>query len=116
MRRILFVACSFRSRTRSLNARQHIRKRIEGPSLPTAFSHVCFSEGGERYIKSSHSGSAGSHDSNGPSVSILVDYESTENTNDLRQAGLELVILNDAQSSEGLAVDKKVEISTSQER
>jgi len=79
-----------------LNARQHIRKRIEGPSLPTSmsFSDVRFA-GGERYTQGSHSGSTGSQHSNDA------------------KAGPSLVILHDAQSSEGLAADKTVGISTS---
>lgn len=107
--RILFAGCSLYSRTRSLNARQHIRKKMEGPSLPTAFSNIRFAVGSESCIQDSHSGSTGSH-SNDAKVSIL---ESSENTDNFRQAGPSLVILNHTQSSEGLAVDKRVGISTS---
>jgi len=78
-----------------LNARQHIHKRIEGPSLPTTFSSVHFSVGGKLQIQGSHSGPTGSHDSNDT------------------KAGPSLEILNDAQSLEGMAVDKEVEILTS---
>jgi hypothetical protein len=109
--RILFAGCSLYSRTRSLNARQHIRKKMEGPSLPTAFSNIHFAVGSESCIQDSHSGSTGSH-SNDAKVSILVDYESSENTDNFRQAP-SLVILNHARSSEGLAVDRRVGISTS---
>jgi hypothetical protein len=83
VRRILFAGCSLHSRTRSLNARQHIRKRIEGPSLPTSFSDVRFVVG-QHYTQDSRSGSTGSHHSNDAKVNILLDYEYSENTDNLR--------------------------------
>src|ERR1700729_355755 len=60
--RTLFIGCPVHSRTRSLNARQHIRKRIEGPSL-TPPSDAQFING-ESYIQGSNSGSTGSSHSN----------------------------------------------------
>ena len=77
--RILFAGCSLDLRTCSLNARQHIRKRMEGPSLPTSFSDVCF-EGSQHYTQDSHTGTTGSHNDNDTKVNILVDYEYSENT------------------------------------
>jgi len=77
-----------------LNARQHIRKRIEGLPLPTC-SDVRFAVG-DRPTQGSHSESTSSYHSNDA------------------KAGPSLVILNDLQSSAGsVAVDKKVGISTS---
>ena len=109
--RTLFAGCTVHSRTRSLNARQLIRKRIEGPSL-TPPSDARFA-GSESYIQGSNSGSTGSHHSNDANASFLVDYGSAENIDNLQQAGPSLLILNDTQSLEGLAGNKKVVISTS---
>ena len=108
VRRIFFTGCPVRSRTRSLNARQHIRKRIEGSSL-TPPSDVRFI-GNESYTQDFHSGSTGSRHSE---ASFLVGYGFSENIDNLRQAGPSLVTLNDIQISEGLATDKKVMVSTS---
>jgi hypothetical protein len=69
--------------------------------------------GSERYIQGSHSGSTGSRRSNDPKASFLVDYGSFESIDNLQQAGPSLVILNDTQSLERLAADKKDVISTS---
>jgi hypothetical protein len=74
--RILFAGRSVRSRMRSLNARQHIRKRIEGPSLLAPPSDIRFV--GESYTQDSYSGSTGSHHSNNAKVSFLVDCGSSE--------------------------------------
>jgi hypothetical protein len=110
--RKLFACCSVHSHTRSLNARRHIRKQIEGPSSLMPPSDVQF-VGSERYIQGSHSGSTGSRRSNDPKASFLVDYGSFESIDNLQQAGPSLVILNDTQSLERLAADKKDVISTS---
>jgi len=77
-----------------LNARQHIRKRIEGPSLPTSFSDVRFVVG-QHYTQDSRSGSTGSHHSNDA------------------KGGSSLIILNDVHLEGSVAADKKVGISTS---
>jgi hypothetical protein len=99
--RTLFVGYPVHSRTRSLNARQRIRKQMAEPVSLTPPSDLPYSV------------STGSRHSNHPKASFLVDYGSSENIDNLRQAGPSLVILNDTQSSEGLAADKKVGISTS---
>ena len=109
--RTLFIGFPAHSRTCSLNARQHIRKRIEGSSL-TPPSDAQF-VGDESYIQGSSSGSTGSRHSKDAKASSPVDYGSAENIDNLRQAGLSLLILNDTQISEGLAADKNVVISSS---
>jgi len=69
--------------------------------------------GDDSYIQSFRSGSTDSCCSNNAKASFLVDDGSSENIDNPRQAGPSLVILNDTQSSEGLAADKKVMVSTS---
>ncbi|KIM75567.1 hypothetical protein PILCRDRAFT_669842 [Piloderma croceum F 1598] len=77
-----------------LNARQHLRKRMEGSSSLMSPSDVRF-VGHESYIQDFPSGSTDSHHSKNA------------------KAGPSLVILNDTPISEGFPEDKKVMVSTS---
>jgi hypothetical protein len=104
--RSFFAGCQVHSSTRSLNARQHIRKRIEGSSLTLMSPSDVRFVGNENYIQDFHSGSTDS--GNNVKASFMVDCGSSENINNLQQAGPSLAILNDTQISKGFAEDKQV--------
>jgi len=80
--RTFFAGCPVHSRMRSLNARQHIRKRMEGSSSLIPPSDVRF-VGHESYIHDFPSGSTDSRHDKNAKASFLVDYGSSENIDNL---------------------------------